>query len=86
MVGSEYVYVPVRPDLRRLPKDISSRLKKNLFSEITSKQLKQFLHGEEFEKAEGTTRKGLFRLSDDGKILMLFWQQEPKHQARKQVH
>ncbi|WZZ11460.1 hypothetical protein YC2023_097381 [Brassica napus] len=86
MVGSEYVYVPVRPDLRRLPKDISSRLKKNLFSEITSKQLKQFLHGEEFEKAEGTTRKGLFRLSDDGKILMLFWQQEPKHQARKQFY
>ncbi|KAH0863595.1 hypothetical protein HID58_080806 [Brassica napus] len=86
MVDSEYVYVPVRPDLRRLPKHISSRLKKNLFTEITSKQLKQFLDGSEFKKAEGTTRKGLFKLSDNGKILMLFWQLEPTHQARKQLY
>lgn len=82
----EYVDVPGRPNLNRLPKQISSSLKKDQFREVEIKHLQEIMNASDFKKATGTTREGRFKLSDNGKIMRVFWQLNRKNEAKKPVN
>lgn len=74
-------YPPQRPaGLKFLPKSTLKRLRKKGVSKIEPKYLKLLMEKTALKQTKGGGRRGSFKLSDDGMILMLCWK------INEQVH